>query len=894
MKPVETEHLNESSTVVSYKSKIDPPSTTTPQKPTKLEEASTEFWQAIKTVIALQNQAPPLQPILRNEDLPLSFSQERLWFLNQLKPDSSSHNIPLALSIQGLLNVPALEQSLNEILRRHETLRTTFTAVDGQPVQVINPIFDFRLPILDFTTIENSKAKVKNFLLEEVKRPFDLNQEPLLRATLLQLGEEEHVLLLTIHQVVFDGWSEGVLFRELAALYEAFSTEQPSPLPELPIQYADFAVWQRKWLQGEFLDTLLSYWKQQLGDSLPAQQLPIDRPRPVAPTQRSAHQTLVLSKELTNTLRTLSRQEGATLFTMLLAAFKVLLHRYTAQDDLFVCSPTANRNRSQTKGLIGYFVNLLVLRTNLSGNPSFRELLGRVRQAASGAYAHQDLPVQQLVNSLNLVNTPLSQVMFVLQNVPKQPLKLSGLTVSSLDIENGTADFDLSLSMVEGAEELTGVLKYNTDLFDEATITQMLSDYQTLLEDIVANPEQSISSLLPLVVTRSGFPVPNQESIAQDREFVAPRNPLELQLTEIWQEVLGIQSIGVRDNFFDLGGHSLLAVNLFTQIKEVFGKNLPLASLFQAPTVEQQVNLIRQEEGSAPWRSLVAIKPSGSKPPLFCVHGALGNVLNFQNLASYLDSDQPFYALQSQGLDGKQPPYTKIEDMAAHYLREIRTIQPEGPYFLGGFSFGGLVAFEMAQQLQAQGQKVALLAFLDAISVSYFLQGRIHEWVFMHLGKLLQHGPDYILDLVKWKIRQKLGIAQWTSNYGIKETLLKIAKEKLRKNDNKSSDLGNKPVSLSAAQAVEDANLQATKKYRPQVYSGRVTYFRASEEPVDGKWYIDPQLGWSRLVTGGWETYDVPGEHKSILLEPYVQTLVEKLRPCLDEAQRNALSVDNS
>jgi acyl carrier protein len=587
MKPLETEQFNVSTIPLSHKDEIDHPSRTIPREQTKLEKAPDEFWQSIKTVIGLQNQAPPLQPISRNTDLPLSFSQERLWFLNQLKPDSSSHNIPLALGITGSLDVPALEQSLNEILQRHETLRTTFTTVDGQPVQVIHPM-DFKLPIVDFTTIQNPKSidegarsAVQNFLLEEAKRPFDLNQGPLLRATLLQLDEQEYVLLVTIHQIVFDGWSEGVLFRELAALYEAFSTGKPSPLPELPIQYADFAVWQREWLQGEFLDTLLSYWKQQLGDGLPAQHLPTDRSQPIVPTRRSAHQTLVLPKELAEALKALSRQEGATLFTTLLTAFKILLHRYTNQDDLFVCTPTANRNRNQTKGLIGYFVNLLVLRTDLSGNPSFRELLSRVRQVASGAYAHQDLPVLQLVNSLNLVQTPLSQVMFVLQNVPKQPLKLPGLTVNSLDIENGTADFDMSLSMVEAAQELTGVLKYNTDLFDDATITGMLDDFQTLLEEIVANPEQPLSSLLPLVVSRSLPSAPDQEHREVEREFVAPRNPLEVQLTEIWQELLGIESIGIKDNFFELGGHSLLAVRLFDRIEKTFNKNIPSATIFQ-------------------------------------------------------------------------------------------------------------------------------------------------------------------------------------------------------------------------------------------------------------------------------------------------------------------------
>ena len=877
MKPLETEQFNVSTIALSHKDEIDHPSRTIPREQTKLEKAPDEFWQSIKTVIGLQNQAPPLQPISRNTDLPLSFSQERLWFLNQLKPDSSSHNIPLALGITGSLDVPALEQSLNEILQRHETLRTTFTTVDGQPVQVIHPM-DFKLPIVDFTTIQNPKSidegarsAVQNFLLEEAKRPFDLNQGPLLRATLLQLDEQEYVLLVTIHQIVFDGWSEGVLFRELAALYEAFSTGKPSPLPELPIQYADFAVWQREWLQGEFLDTLLSYWKQQLGDGLPAQHLPTDRSQPIVPTRRSAHQTLVLPKELAEALKALSRQEGATLFTTLLTAFKILLHRYTNQDDLFVCTPTANRNRNQTKGLIGYFVNLLVLRTDLSGNPSFRELLSRVRQVASGAYAHQDLPVLQLVNSLNLVQTPLSQVMFVLQNVPKQPLKLPGLTVNSLDIENGTADFDMSLSMVEAAQELTGVLKYNTDLFDDATITGMLDDFQTLLEEIVANPEQPLSSLLPLVISRSLPSAPDQEHREVEREFVAPRNPLEVQLTEIWQELLGIESIGIKDNFFELGGHSLLAVRLFDRIEKTFNKNIPSATIFQAPTIEQLASILGQEEWSASSSSLVLIQAGGSKPPLFFIH-VLGEGLEFcRPLAPHLGSEQPMYGLAVGIMD--EASASKVENVVEHYIKEIRSLQPEGPYFLAGIYCGGRVAYDVAEQLREQGEKVALLALLNTLKDAKAEKVMpVRDRVLAHWSIFLQLGPAYIY--------RKLGIEH------IKNNLMNTYCQWYDR------------LGLPAPQACRNFTYRAKKKagnpdwvFAPkQIYPGQVTLFRAIDELV----FYDSDLGWGQMTPGGLEIHDIPGNNESIFQEPRVQVLGEKLKACIDRALADEGNSDRS
>jgi acyl carrier protein len=453
---------------------------------------------------------------------------------------------------------------------------------------------------------------------------------------------------------------------------------------------------------------------------------------------------LVLPKELAEALKALSRQEGATLFTTLLTAFKILLHRYTNQDDLFVCTPTANRNRNQTKGLIGYFVNLLVLRTDLSGNPSFRELLSRVRQVASGAYAHQDLPVLQLVNSLNLVQTPLSQVMFVLQNVPKQPLKLPGLTVNSLDIENGTADFDMSLSMVEAAQELTGVLKYNTDLFDDATITGMLDDFQTLLEEIVANPEQPLSSLLPLVVSRSLPSAPDQEHREVEREFVAPRNPLEVQLTEIWQELLGIESIGIKDNFFELGGHSLLAVRLFDRIEKTFNKNIPSATIFQAPTIEQLASILGQEEWSASSSSLVLIQAGGSKPPLFFIH-VLGEGLEFcRPLAPHLGSEQPMYGLAVGIMD--EASASKVENVVEHYIKEIRSLQPEGPYFLAGIYCGGRVAYDVAEQLREQGEKVALLALLNTLKDAKAEKVMpVRDRVLAHWSIFLQLGPAYYI-----------------------------------------------------------------------------------------------------------------------------------------------------
>ncbi len=454
--------------------------------------------------------APPIQPAPRDATvgLPLSFAQQRLWFLDQLEPNNSFYNNPTAIRLTGQLDLAALERSLNEIVRRHESLRTTFAAVGGRPTQVIAPEFKLAMPIIDMRGLPKPEreAEALRRATEETQRPFDLARGPLLRAQLLQLGEQEYVALLTLHHIVSDGWSMGVIIREIAALYSVFSEARspegdtrPSPLPGLPIQYADFARWQREWLQGETLQAHLAYWKQQLADSPPMLELPTDRSRPAIQTSNGSHLSFTLPCALAQSLKQLSRQEGVTLFMTLLAGFQTLLYRYTGQEIVNVGTPIANRNRAEIENLIGFFVNTLVMRGNLSGEPSFRDVLVRVREAALGAYAHQDLPFEMLVEALHperdLSHAPLFQVMFVLDNEPRQVLELPGLMLSPVEAESGTARFDITLSMAEEPDGLNATIEYNTDLFNADTIVRMAGHFQTLLEGIVADPDRHITTL---------------------------------------------------------------------------------------------------------------------------------------------------------------------------------------------------------------------------------------------------------------------------------------------------------------------------------------------------------------------------------------------------------------
>ena len=442
----------------------------------------------------------PITSTSRDGNLSLSFAQQRLWYLDQLDPSTSTYNVPLAYRLQGSLNIEVLEQSLNQLIERHEVLRTTFSSIDGTPAQVIHPSSSIAITTVDLSDLPQAEReqRCEQSVHTETQLPFDLQQGPLLRALVVRLSEDAYVFMLTIHHIVCDAWSIGILFRELVEVYQARLQGQAPQLPELEIQYADFAHWQREWMQGAELTRQLSYWKEQL-EELPTLQLPTDHPRPSFFTHRGAIESAVLSQDISAELKELSNSEGATLFMTLLVAFQTLLCRYSSQSDIAVGTPIANRNRSETEGLIGFFVNTLVLRTDLSENPSFRELLRRTCETCLGAYTYQDIPFEKLVEELqperDTSRTPLFQVMFQLQNAPREQLELPGVTLDRFPYGHTIAKFDLSLSMSETGSGLKASWEYATDLFEATTIQKMVKHFQVLLEGIVANPDQRISEL---------------------------------------------------------------------------------------------------------------------------------------------------------------------------------------------------------------------------------------------------------------------------------------------------------------------------------------------------------------------------------------------------------------
>jgi surfactin family lipopeptide synthetase A len=486
-------------------------------------------------------QAPPLVSVPRASELPLSFAQQRLWFFDQLVPGSSSYNIHSAARLVGPLDVPTLERALGEIVRRHEALRTTFRAEGGQPVQVIAAPGPYRLWVEDLQSTPGQERETRALRLAaaEAQAPFDLATGPLFRCRLVRLDVEDHLFLVTMHHVVSDGWSVGVFARELAALYEAFAAGRPSPLPELPVQYADYTVWQRDLLRGEILEQQLAYWKERLRGAPTLLELPSDRPRPPVQSFRGEHLTFALPRDLTERLEELSRREGATLFMTLMAAFKILLVRYSGQEQLVVSTGVANRDRLETEPLIGCLINILLLRTDLAGNPPFREVLARVREAALGAYAHPDLPFEHLVEALqperDLSHNPLTQVMFVLLNEPLDSIRLPGLRATPVDVATSATQYDVVVHAWKTPDGLAGFLDYSTDLFDRCTVERMLGHFRTLLEGAATDPGERLLDL-PLMTpgerrqildawndTQTDYP--NDKCLHELFEFQASRSP---------------------------------------------------------------------------------------------------------------------------------------------------------------------------------------------------------------------------------------------------------------------------------------------------------------------------------------------------------------------------------
>jgi acyl carrier protein len=543
-------------------------------------------------------QAQLIKPALKSSVAPQSYAQQRLWFLDQFDPHNPVYNLPVLVRIQGELNPTYLQHSLNALCERQQILRTTFGLQDETLVQRILPPFAVELSVHDLTAFPDAQAaeaEAQQIIQAQLVRPFDLQQSPLWRATLLQLPANTQYLIFVFHHIISDGWSVSLFLQELGILYQAFGGGQTPRLPALPIQYTDYALWQQQQLQGAAVQEQLHFWQQHLASAPALLALPTDYPRPPQQRYQGAQVAALLPATLHHQLQALSQRAGVTLFMTLLAAWQVLLARLAQQDQLVVGTPIAGRTQLETEPLLGFFVNTLALRGDLAGNPTFLELLARTREAALGAYAHQDLPFEKLVEELqparSLQYAPIFQVMFALQNAPRAQMQWGTIQLATVKLASQTAKFDLSLDVYETEAGLEAWLEFDTDLFTPETATRFLQQWQVILESVIHNPAQCIQDLpwsKPLEQPSEGWQQPvviapiRRESA---KEQGAPQTGTEATIAQIWAELLRVNRIERNDDFFDLGGHSLLALKVIARLQRAFAVRLSVRKIFETPTV---------------------------------------------------------------------------------------------------------------------------------------------------------------------------------------------------------------------------------------------------------------------------------------------------------------------
>ncbi len=618
---------------------------------------------------------------------PTTIGQQGFWYLDELDPGNPAYNIAVRFRLEGPLEIEPLARALNEIVRRHESLRTIIGTEDGAPIQLVAPSVSISLPVDDLRNVpkpdRDSRAEV--LTVEEARRRFDLSTGPLFRARLLCLDEEDHVLLITVHHVIADGWSIGVITQELGALYEAFCRGLDSPLTELTLQYGDFAVWQKAWLESCDLSDQLSYWTRQLAD-LPLLEVPTDKLRPAIQTSNGHIESIVLPRQLSDSLIDLSNHEGSTFFMVALAALKILLQRATGNDDIYLGSLVAGRSRVQLESLIGMFINPIVFRTDLSGDPTFLELLTRVRESVLQGLAHQDYPFERIVSVIHprrdRSRHPVFQINFIYQRDFVRPLQVSGLTLTAIPSRSPGAIYDLNFFMVERADGWRASCEYNTDLYEPATIMRMLRQFQSLLEGVAANPKSRISEIPMRTASASKQTLPTNRIPGPGRSpqgnHVAPAawtrpappdGTTEARLSRLWEHVLVTKPTSIAADFFDEGGHSLLAARLLARIEKEFGRRISLAAFLQSPTIQDVALRLQAKDQGTPRDQVHAIQPNGDRTPFFVV---TSQPPLYRLLAHKLGYDQPMLGLVWPELTAL-PAGFAAHDIAANLVEALRS-----------------------------------------------------------------------------------------------------------------------------------------------------------------------------------------------------------------------------
>ncbi len=809
---------------------------------------------------------------------PATVGQQGFWYLDQLDPGNPSYNIAVRFQLEGPLLHAALVRAMNEVIVRDESLRTVIIEVDGQPVQVIAPSLSIPVPLTDLRNVPRAQRESQSDVLtvEEARRRFDLSTGPLIRASLMQLDDENHVLLVTVHHIVSDGWSIGVITDELGELYDAYCRGLESTLEDLPLQYGDFSVWQKRWLGSSQLKEQFIYWTNKLAE-LPLLEIPTDRPRPPIQTSNGHIESILLPRVLTKGLQELCSREGVTLFMLSLAVLKVLLLHTTGQDDIFVGTLVAGRSRVELERLIGLFINPLVLRTDLSGDPTFLELLAQVRTTVVEALARSELPFERIVQAIqpkrDMSRHPVFQINFIYQRDFVKPLEVSGLTLTALPSRSPGAIYDLNFFMVERADGWRASCEYNTDLYEAATVNRLLSQFQALLIGSASEPGRRISQIPLVTALDRELWLPAAEGVSRrwsgarsdhslhGPSFVAPRDETEALLTKMWQRILGLEKISCAADFFDEGGHSLQIARVLAETERTFGRRMSMAAFLQAPTIQGMRAFLSGDRIENLSGQVIEIQTKGSRPPFAILD--IGTI--FRELLRHLDSDQPVYGLVMPELS-KLPKRFTVQDIAANLIVAWREVRPHGPYTLGGWSHAGVVAYEMARQLQASGEDVKAVILFDTNSPAYLRKFRgpkalpvrifiLIEKTIYHSSRIVQLKPIEVIDYIRERLRTIKGMWQlrfWRLWYRALE-------------QPKAAHLDNST----------DFQFLATEDYMPEPCMIPLVLFRSTVLQTGP--FRDPKLGWGELALGGLKVHVLPGNHAGMFVEPALHQMAEKL-----------------
>jgi len=815
------------------------------------------------------------------EATPISFAQEDLWYASRFAPRSAVYNEVAVLRRTGPLDVDALRCAFDQVVRRHDAWRTTFSLVGGSPVQLVGPSQPIEFPVVDLrewscTDPERDAARVAG---ELAGRPYDLEHGPTVRPLVVRLADDDHRIYLAAHHLVFDCLSLArVAVPELIGFYEAAAAGRPAGFVTAAAQYGDYTAWERRWVGGPRGMQRLEHWRRHLAGAAPLE-LPLDRPRREHPRFAGGAEPIRLPAALAERVRAAGQATGASSFQVVAAAFAVLMHRYTGQSEIVFATAVDLRRRRELEPVLGFAATWLAVRAELTGDPTFATVVRRLRDEVFEA-VDMAIPFGQVADALHLQRgsgiNPLLRALFVLNPPVELPPGWDlDLTEPLVADAVGATKFDLQIELQERATgEIDGRIIFDTDLFDRSTVRRLITAWPDLIEALVADVDR-----LPVThlgeLSRDVRDVPNGGAAADAHALPKPESVDDLtppggkaetgrrsraqdastaaRLGAIWEDVLGLASLRPDEGFFDVGGTSLDAIELLEAIREAFGVDLPLSTLLEANTIEAMAGTI-DAYGGRELPLVVLLKPGTSDRPVFLVHSAGGDLFELRLLASRLDTDRPVYGVRARGLDGRSVPHIRVEEMADEYIRRIRAIQPAGPYAVGGYSFGGLVAFEMARLLTDAGDVVDPLLLLDTYVDHRCLQRRSRWWFGLVIRQIQVAGAS-----VRAPRRALSHLRKRAPRVETSESITPL---------DSSNPL---PARM---RLLREINMIAHDTYRAGPHLGHAVFFRAQQRVAR---YCDPVPVWAHVVEQGLTVEPVPGGHEDMLFEPNVNVLADRV-----------------